>query len=512
LQSGLSVGLLCFVKNLLALVNQPPKAMKKASLIITAFVAFALQVNAQQSRTFKIEKLDIIPVKWEPVMTYDQALSTLIMLDNPGRSLYTVVKPPALNIVAKSDIQGNMLCYKYTSFFDGLYFAYAHHRPFTLSPDMIWLLISQGFSNHVLNNAEQLRSLFVKGSGKTELTVVNNKIDLNDPKSPWEEVFPEIGKQIAESTGGELTNTITANFTTTTPITKVASQITLMKAMNAYFNYNVMMVGCGIPSITLQGTTKDWENLLAKTEALRKYKLDWWVDELEPELKQFIAASKGKIDKDFWKAIYKYHTPDRCMAPTTIDGWIVKFYPYNKFGKRNNLKEIVRGYANDVVPDEIVKVDLNYLVADNTGQVVSKTPLELWAGFVGLKEDPKTFNLTPVIGWMIRKKDLSVSPSSSMLELLKKHVNDREGIMITVSSVPPELMEVGPINKLSIIFTDEISLPAEMAKVPINSMWLNGKVSQEEIGRIASMFPETFISINGNMVSKRPDNGDIPIR
>jgi hypothetical protein len=486
--------------------------MNKFNVIVIAILICALSASAQKSRTFEIEKLDIIPVKWQPVMTYEQALQMLITLDNPGHSLNNIAKPQAFNIIAKSNIPGNIISYRYTSFFDGLYFAYANHRPFTLSPDVIWLLISQGFSQHVLNNAEDLRSLFVKHAGKMDLTVQNDKIKLDDPNAPWEEVFPEMSKQIAANTGDELTNNVTADFTTTTPITKVASQIMLMKAMSAYFNYNVMMIGCGIPSITLQGTTKDWEQLLAKTEALRKYKLDWWVDELEPALKQFIAASKGKIDKDFWKAMFKYHGPGGCGQPTTIDGWIVKFYPYNKFGKRNDLKQIVRGSANDVMPDEIVKVDINYLVADKTGAVLSKTPLELWAGFVGLKEDPKTFNLTPVIGWMIRKKDLSVSESASILNILNEHIRRNGEIRITVSSVPPELTKIGAIKNLTINFTDEIAIPDELAKVPIDAMWLTGKIEPKERDRVIVMFPNTLLFINGHMYGKIPADGNYPVR
>ena len=61
-----------------------------------------------------------------------------------------------------------------------------------------------------------------------------------------------------------------------------------------------------------------------------------------------------------------------------IDGWIVKFFPYDKKGQRNNLKQLE---GTDSLPDDIVKVDLKYQeVYNNT---VTETPLELWAGFVG---------------------------------------------------------------------------------------------------------------------------------
>ena len=88
---------------------------------------------------------------------------------------------------------------------------------------MIWLLISQGFSQHVNNNAEELRKLFVNFDGKITLVVKNNAIDLKDPNSPWEEVFPEFSKQISAFTGKDLINALTCDFSTTTPVSMMLS-------------------------------------------------------------------------------------------------------------------------------------------------------------------------------------------------------------------------------------------------------------------------------------------------
>lgn len=41
--------------------------------------------------------------------------------------------------------------------FEGFVSAYIEHRPITISPDIIWILILQAFSNHVTNKAEELR-------------------------------------------------------------------------------------------------------------------------------------------------------------------------------------------------------------------------------------------------------------------------------------------------------------------------------------------------------------------
>ena len=76
---------------------------------------------------------------------------------------------------------------------------------------------------------------------------------------------------------------------------------------------------------------------------------------MEPVLKNIIAASGGKVDKSFWQGMFKYHTKQGCGAPTTVDGWIVKFFPYDKFGKRNNLDSLS---LKGTLPNEIVKVDL----------------------------------------------------------------------------------------------------------------------------------------------------------
>jgi hypothetical protein len=468
--------------------------LKQATLLIALLLLNASNLLAQKGITFKIESLSK-PKSILRVQDYKTILEDLIRTDN-GVSRYPLNRPhidPAFNIVAKSEISDSLVTRGYHSFFEGMYAAYADHRPFTLSPDMIWLLISQGFANHVNNNSQELRKLFVDFDGKTSLIVQTNRIKLDNPNSPWDEIFPEFSEQIAQHTGKELTDALTADFSTTTPITKMASQITLLEAVKSYFNFVVIYIGCGIPEVTLEGTTKDWERVLEKTEALRKYKLDWWIDEMEPELKQFIAASKGNVDNDFWKNMFKYHSEGKCGSPTIIDGWIVKFYPYNRDGKRYNLKEIS---GTGSTPNEIVKVDLDYLYGDGAGNF-TKTPLELWAGFVGLEQNDKTFGLKPRIGWMIRKKD-TTAVSQALVDKLKKDntADFSGGINIRVKTLPPELFNIGAIKKLTVHFIDDINIPAQLAGIPISTLRVDGTITPAETERIVKLFPNTKLIIN----------------
>ena len=53
----------------------------------------------------------------------------------------------------------------------GFYTAHANHLPIKIKPDDIWLLIIQAFYNHVNENSETLRHLFVDFEGKKELKV-----------------------------------------------------------------------------------------------------------------------------------------------------------------------------------------------------------------------------------------------------------------------------------------------------------------------------------------------------
>jgi len=463
--------------------------MKYRIILISTF--FSALIYAQNGTSFKIEDLKK-PDKELRLKSNIDIFQDLIMSD-VDFSKYDIQENKIdfpFNIIASSSLPDSLVSFGYNSFFYGMYQAYADHRPFVLSPDMIWLLISQGFSRHVNSNAEELLKYFVDYNGKVDLIVQNDSIRLDDPKSPWELVFPEFTNQIGKYTGTDLIATLSSNFTTTTAIEKVASEITIMEAMKPYFNFVVIRVVCGIPEITLEGTPEDWQKVLDKALYLRKYKLDWWIEEIEPLLKEFIKASKGDIDKQFWRNMFKYHSEKKYGAPKIIDGWIVKFFPYDKYGKRNNLKELKGG---DKLPQEIVKVDLKYVKFD--GDRIENTPLELWAGFVGLKQNPISFSLKPQIGWMIRKKD--VDNNALLAKFKADNSSDWGRIHIRVKTFPKELLKLENIKNLEIDFLDDINIPDEISKMKIDKFKMSGTISNLEIKRIRKLLPNAELIING---------------
>jgi hypothetical protein len=261
---------------------------------------------------------------------------------------------------------------------------------------MVWLMIIQGFARHVNENSDSLRHYFVDFNGKKVLKVNRDEFIKGSPNNNWENVFPDFTRQIGEYTGQELLNTSLLQFSTTGSTEKAAFEITLMDAMSSYFIYAVY-TSCGITQITLEGTISDWEMILEKTKKLEKYDLKWWTDELIPVLEQFVEASKGKVDKNFWEEIYK-RTSVGSGSPK-ISGWIIKFFPYlseNKKYVRNNhfdsyitTKDFTSGLS---------KADFYWIYYGVPYQ------MEFYAGFLGIKEDSSSHTLRPQIGWAIRDK------------------------------------------------------------------------------------------------------------
>ena len=278
---------------------------------------------------------------------------------------------------------------------------------FTILNKMVWLIIAQGFSRYVNAHPEELRDKLVYHEGKMDIIVIS-ETDILSPDADWETLLNQFSEGIAQSTKGEIADIITANFTTTSVTERAASQITLMETVKSYFGYYDFAGGCGFPFITLQGTPDDWQKVLDKARGLSKYGLSAWTQELEPILTEFVNASEGHPNQDFWQDImrkrrvknlklYKYGCGGTGEGTTELDGWILKFFPDDK-GKTQKKVQ-----WNTDMPSEMMRVSFTHqYIAPYTGDVIDEVPMELWAGFVGYEEDPKTQAIIPKIGWLAR--------------------------------------------------------------------------------------------------------------
>ena len=95
--------------------------------------------------------------------------NTLLNGNEVAKSILSVMESPHKSqIIATSFADESLTFPEKDVFFRSIIRAYASHRPIALSPDMIWLLISQGFSRYVNAHPKQLREQLVNHTGKMD--------------------------------------------------------------------------------------------------------------------------------------------------------------------------------------------------------------------------------------------------------------------------------------------------------------------------------------------------------
>ena len=74
-----------------------------------------------------------------------------------------------------------------------------------------------------------------------------------------------------------------------------------MGAFKKYFDYSMMIFGCGVPYVVLDGTAEDYRKIIEKAKNLKKYELDWYINRIIPHLEKMVEAKEGKMDKEYFK-------------------------------------------------------------------------------------------------------------------------------------------------------------------------------------------------------------------
>jgi hypothetical protein len=204
------------------------------------------------------------------------------------------------------------------------YHAFYEHRPIVLSPDAIWFCLAQGLAHHVNCNAERLRKRFVKHDGKVKLVVTRSDFVLGQA-NPWPEAFAAFSEQMALHLG-KLRDLVVADFSTTGPVERAASEVVLMDAFQGYFEY-AMMVGCGIPAITLRGTPADWRSVRQRAQMFSDLdpELEPWTRALLPVLDRIVRTAEGHDDAAFWQSFFHYKSGS---MGSELTGWIHVLFPY----------------------------------------------------------------------------------------------------------------------------------------------------------------------------------------
>ncbi|MBQ1580902.1 MAG: hypothetical protein II107_00340, partial [Prevotella sp.] len=169
--------------------------------------------------------------------------------------------------------------------------------------------------------------------------------------------------------------------------------------------------------------------------------------------------------------------------PTEVDGWILKFFP-NENGQTLDSTPHTRG-----MPSEYVRVGFKYRVLDPLqGTIIKNTPMELWAGFVGVEVDTLTNTLTPKIGWLVRVAE----NDDELLKDLQKNDNNW-GIELRVKEVPEILAKLQHIKRLHLEFTDTVALPEWFDRLTIDDLSIKGTMTDAEKESLEKRFPKAKI-------------------
>lgn len=289
-------------------------------------------------------------------------------------------------------------------FIGAIHLAYINHLKLSLSPDMIWHLITASTSSYINQHSEDIRGKFVAHLGKENIIVQRDNFPFNSSTNEWNEVIEAFAHELDSRTLNNVSSLFAANFTTTNDVNSVIGQIVLMESMQKYFQFEFVSL-CAIPEIYLEGTRSDWslikEKLLRLNETLPG--LSVWYDKLAPILDKFIQVYDLPIDLNFWNQIYKVHGGS---GGPYISGWIITFFPYIEKNLNNYYvwnkswldaydEPMFGGLVTSNFPITMTRVDFKWKY------YAEEYDMLFIGGFVGIDYNKEEKRLAPIFGYSV---------------------------------------------------------------------------------------------------------------
>ena len=369
-------------------------------------------MKAYESINLEIEKGLKKPQEYLPTGEIKYIFSDLFkirksIIDNKtGEKVYLNANEPLEILHYTLDTkEESIFNHKKSSLIQGLVLAYKNHYPITITPDMIWILVLQGFSRFMEKYENLVRERLVNFQGKKDLKIERLAYSpATATKEVWDGIIKEFVEKIGKHVGQECIDNLECNFSTTSQVAQVTSQVAIMSAMKQYFNYKVLMAGCGISSITLEGSIQDWEKIKSKLEFLSTKGLEWYTKHLIPIIDKILESKNyynynGQLNEElieFWKGMVRVKGKGGLYDPLIINGWIVKFIP----NLSKKTPEVYEEISEKQVPDQIIScpMELTWIISPEK-KIDYKC--SLFSGFYGMIQDKETFNVRPVIGYAI---------------------------------------------------------------------------------------------------------------
>merc|ERR1719219_2145205 len=296
-----------------------------------------------------------------------------------------------------------------------IYEAYGNHYNLRTGPEDWWYTIIQTVALAIDGNSKsnEVRKFFVQHEGKKELEVIVGPPPLKLDSIDYSWLFDQFSQKIEQNINvPAYVNQMIPDFTTTTSIHRIVSQITLMTSVQEFFEYSMGTL-CGIPAIEMKGTAEDWMKLGEKIKELRKtlkpienaiglgktqyagyhrHGGSWW-DNVEEIASKLLDTYNGNPDEDWWSRIITENSYGSGMPD--FDGWFME-----------KLLNVKHATTIGSAPSGLVSIPMKFSDPgrEEKGAVI--------AGMVGYKfHDPKNNTrpaVEPMHGWSLLLEPNSV--------------------------------------------------------------------------------------------------------
>ena len=272
--------------------------------------------------------------------------------------------------------------------FAAVFTAYSYHYKLRTSPEDWWFCVIKRVACAIDGNSqkESVRKMFVDHEGKKTIAVQVKDPSIYTVDYSW--FFDQMAKGIKGNVRvPEFVEGMTADFSNTTTVQRIVSQITLMYSVKQYFDFHMYM-GCGIPVVEMLGTEEDWRKLMSKLKVLRTLlepiendlglQSEWW-DLVEKVFHKLLETYQGRPDEEWWSHIMDYEQAYSSGIPIgkiNMGGWITEFLEETGYRKLRNPSDFTSGLVT--VPLTIKHPsgvqDTAALVAGMLGFTVHRTP------------------------------------------------------------------------------------------------------------------------------------------
>ena len=212
--------------------------------------------------------------------------------------------------------------------------AWGRHSHLVIRPEDVWFTILVQMNFFMEENAEALQAIFVPHYGTKTLLVSGDD---------WHDVMDKFRNKVQDNIRASwMSDWISPGFSTSTVDDERTATVLMMGLMKAFFKY-AGEITCGIPSITLLGTKRDWRRLLKKIDRLDDFGTE--PKDYASRLRRILTRIINSFDnpgttetKDFWNQIVqaKVRHSRACGEPPTqyiISGWILGFFYWDSSGR-----------------------------------------------------------------------------------------------------------------------------------------------------------------------------------